>query len=82
MCVGDYSLQGKGKGAAGGEAFIFAPSSPSYFRGQIMVYPNSTTRQNRITSPTPVGNRACGYMKVGLIPGDRKEITGAGRSTF
>lgn len=62
--------------------FILGPFFPLFFHGQIMVYPNSSTKRNGITSSAPVGNRACGYTRAGLTPGDRKNLTGAGRPRF
>lgn len=67
-------------GVQGG--FILGPFFPLFFHGQIMVYPNSTTKQNGITSSSPVGNRTCGYMRAGSTPGDRKNLTGTGRPRF
>ena len=65
--VCDCSLQRKRKDVIGGQDLILGSLTPSYFHGQTPVYPNSTTRQNRIIS---------------LTNGDRKEITGADRPTF
>lgn len=63
VCIYDCRLQGKRASAVGGKDFILDCFPPLYFHGHVIVVPNSTARQNSITSPAPAGDEACGYIR-------------------